>query len=115
MADVLPLTAVDTMRRGQCVRVSAYSKSLGALFPQHGPGPKHERAITLEPWQRTVTHRYPRPCLRGLIYSDGTRARNVIGGRGKTYEYARYQFSNMSQDIKDLFCEHCDLVGVEWP
>ena len=28
--------------------------------------------------------------------------------------YPRYQFSNRSEDIKALFCEHCDLLGIEW-
>lgn len=30
------------------------------LFPQHGPGKKHERLIALEPWQQTIVdaHRW---------------------------------------------------------
>ena len=32
----------------------------------------------------------------------------------KTYRYPRYQFSNRSSDIKRLFCEHLDIVGVKW-
>jgi hypothetical protein len=30
------------------------------------------------------------------------------------YAYPRYQFSNRSEDIKQLFCEACDRLGVEW-
>ena len=30
------------------------------------------------------------------------------------YEYPRYQFSNRSQDIKDLFTSTCDMLGIEW-
>ena len=30
------------------------------------------------------------------------------------YSYVRYFFSNLSEDIKDIFCEHCDLAGVLW-
>ena len=35
---------------GSMVFVSLYSTHLACLFPQHGPGRKHERAIALEPW-----------------------------------------------------------------
>src|SRR5262249_5395128 len=27
---------------------------------------------------------------------------------------SRYQFSNRSDDIRAIFCEYCDRVGVEW-
>jgi hypothetical protein len=26
----------------------------------------------------------------------------------------RYSFSNRSEDIKRIFCEHLDILGVEW-
>jgi len=32
----------------------------------------------------------------------------------RTYRYPRYELSNRSADIRALFCEHCDKVGVEW-
>jgi hypothetical protein len=52
--------------------------------------------------------------VRGLIHSDGCRivARQVVGGRA--YHYVRYFFSNRSEDIKRICCEHLDLLGVEW-
>jgi hypothetical protein len=31
-----------------------------------------------------------------------------------TYEYVRYEFSNRSDDIKRIFCEACDALGVQW-
>ena len=34
--------------------------------------------------------------------------------RGKTYAYPRYQFSNRSADIKRIFCDACDAIGVRW-
>ena len=66
------------------------------------------------PWQRSICGRYPRRLLRGLIHSDGFRALNRIRGRDKSYVYPRYQFSNRSDDIRAIFCEYCDRVGVEW-
>ena len=35
------------------------------------------------------------------------------GGVGR-YAYPRYYFSNLSSDIRDLFCEHCDQLGISW-
>ncbi|HET6831257.1 MAG TPA: hypothetical protein VFH44_07905 [Solirubrobacterales bacterium] len=35
-------------------------------------------------------------------------------GRVAEYEYPRYFFSNRSADIKQIFCEHCDLLGIRW-
>ena len=36
---------------GSTVVLHVYSSHLSCLFPQAGPGKKHERAIALEPWQ----------------------------------------------------------------
>jgi hypothetical protein len=88
-------------------------------FPQHGAGRKHERPIVLEPWQREIVDRHPREFLRGLIHSDGCRTTNrfktkLPSGRVAEYEYARYFFSNLSADIRGLFCEYCERLGIRW-
>ena len=93
---------------------NAYSRHWPCLFPQHGPGMKHTRSIVLEPWQREILDRYPWRFLRGLIHSDGCRFLNTIKHPKKTYCYPRYNFTNRSNDIRGLFCEYCDKVGVEW-
>jgi hypothetical protein len=36
---------------GSTVVLWVYHRHLSCLFPQHGPGKKHERPIELEPWQ----------------------------------------------------------------
>ena len=89
------------------------------LFPQHGPGPKHERDIVLEPWQRSLVDHCPQQFLRGLIHSDGCRTVNrfettLPSGRVAQYEYPRYFFSNLSADIRGLFCEYCERLGIRW-
>ena len=94
-----------------------YSKHWPCLFPQHGPGRKHEREIVLEPWQVAFVEGHPGPFLRGLFNSDGCRITNwterPVGGERKRYEYPRYFFSNRSEDILQL-CEWAlDLLGVE--
>jgi hypothetical protein len=93
---------------------SAFSRHWPCLFPQHGPGMKHKRSIILEPWQRVILEQHPWRFLRGLTHSDGSRFINTIKHPRKTYRYLRYEFSNRSDDIRALFCEYCDKVGVEW-
>jgi hypothetical protein len=93
--------------------------ALPFAFPQHGAGRKHNRRIMLTDWQRMLTHAHPKELLRGLIHSDGCRTINrfkteLPSGRVAEYEYPRYFFSNLSADIRAIFCEHCDLLGIRW-
>jgi hypothetical protein len=115
-AIVMPASKASVRRHPQqrLVWVDSCSKHWPCLFPQHGPGVKHRRRIELEDWQRTIVDRYPWRFLRGLIHSDGSRHLNTIKHPKKTYRYPRYEFSNRSDDIRGLFCEYCDTVGVEW-
>jgi hypothetical protein len=98
-------------RSDTCVQVSAYSKSWPCLFPQHGPGRKHERRIVLAQWQWSRVECDPRSLLRGLIHSDGCRFINT--GRGG-WRNPRYGFSNVSSDIRGIFCDACDLLDLRW-
>lgn len=83
-------------------------------FVPHGPGRKHNRAIVLRDWQRAIAvDRHPDRLVRGLIHSDGCRVINRVVVRGKAYSYPRYCFTNMSADIRRLFVEACDRLGVE--
>lgn len=52
--------------------------------------------------------------LRGLIHSDGCRFTNRVRARGKAYAYPRYNFTNASDDIRNLFTLTCELLGIEW-
>ena len=94
--------------------VQSYSKQWPWLLPQHGVGRKHGRRIALFDWQQRIVDAHPEQLLRGLIHSDGCRAINRICGRRGTYEYPRYEFSNRSQDIRRIFCDTCDALGVDW-
>jgi Homeodomain-like domain/LAGLIDADG-like domain len=96
--------------KGTTAIVSLYCTHLACLFPQHGPGRKHDRRIELEGWQRAIVERQPWPFLRGLIRSDGC----VFVNRTGRYEYVSYDFTNHSADILRLFADACDLVGVEY-
>ena len=106
-------------RNSRAVIVEASSKLLPEIFPQHGPGLKHNRPIVLTAWQRAVLDEHPERFLRGLIHSDGCRAVNrfktkLPSGRVAEYAYPRYFFSNLSADIRRLFCEYCERLGVRW-
>jgi hypothetical protein len=86
-------------------------------FPQHGPGRKHLRTIVLDDWQRMLTIAHPRALIRGLIHSDGCRVVNrfrtkLPSGRVAEYAYVRYFFSNLSEDIRRIFAQHCALLGI---
>ena len=110
-------THADSERR--CVRVVADSKRWPEAFPQHGPGRKHNRKIELAPWQRVIVDRFPQEFLRGLLHSDGCRTINCFktrlpSGRVAEYAYPRWFFSNRSDDIRGLFCEYCERLGIRW-
>ena len=93
---------------GRMVVVWAYSSHLSCLFPQHGDGKKHERAIVLEPWLRELVADAPWAFIRGCIRSDGC----VFVNRTGRYEYLSYDFANHSDDILGLFEEVCLELGL---
>jgi hypothetical protein len=117
MEAVLPNRVWRRSKQG-CVDVSSYSKHWWCLLPQTGPGRKHTRPIELEPWQRSLVDEAPGQFLRGLVHSDGCRSLNTIRSstaRGTVVRpYARYSFSNRSDDIRRLFTDACDCLGIRW-
>ncbi|WP_432195187.1 helix-turn-helix domain-containing protein [Streptomyces sp. bgisy027] len=118
ITEVRPGIGVYTLQKQGYAMVTSYSRHWPALFPQHGPGKKHERAITLEPWQQQIVDAHPWDFIRGLIHSDGCRITNwttrLVAGEEKRYEYPRYFFTNLSGDIIRLFTQTLDAVGVQW-
>jgi len=101
-----------------CVATTVSWKHWPCLFPQHGPGRKHERPIVLETWQRDVVAAYPGDLLRGLFHSDGARVENwatrLVAGEPRRYEYPRWMLVNHSEDILGIACAALDAVGVAW-
>ena len=39
---------------------------------------------------------------------------NLPKGGPREYAYARYFFTNLSADIRALFCTSCDQLGIRW-
>jgi hypothetical protein len=116
MSTVMPrsIAAVQPHPRHNAVEIHSYSNAWICLFPQHGPGRKHERKIELAPWQETIVDREPEPFVRGLIHSDGCRVMNRVCVNGKDYAYPRYFFSQVSMDIQELFCRSLRQLGIDY-
>jgi hypothetical protein len=93
-----------------CVNVTVYSTQLVSLFPQHGSGKKHQRAIVLNDWQQDIVDELPIEFFRGLFHSDGSRFDNVVNGKA----YPHYQFSNSSEDIIALCTMTCERMGIHF-
>jgi hypothetical protein len=89
--------------------LSVHHSHLTCLFPQHGPGKKHDRHIALERWQEDLVLAEPWAFLRGCIRSDGC----VFINRTGKYEYLSYCFDNRSREILELFAAVCRSVGLE--
>jgi hypothetical protein len=115
---VMPSSAVFSRQRVGMTEVNSTSKHWPCLFPQHGPGMKHTRKIELAEWQQVIVDRYPGDFARGLLHSDGyrgmNRVRRVLADGEHWYEYPRYLFVNISQDILQLCGQALDQLGVEW-
>ena len=116
IARVIPGATVGRVQRAGCTDVYTSNPHLICLFPQHGPGRKHERSIVLRAWQEAIVfHRHPQLFLRGLIQSDGCRVLNWVknpktGGR---YTYPRYMFTNASDEIRGFFVEACRRLEID--
>lgn len=96
------------------VLITSYWNAWTCFFPQHGPGRKHRRDVALSPWQQEIAREHPGRIVRGLIQTDGWRGENHVRSKGRAYVYPRYQFSNRSDDIREIFCAACDDLGVAW-
>jgi len=94
---------------GSLVVLWTHHNHLTCLFPQHGPGKKHERLIELERWQEDLVLAAPWAFIKGCIRSDGCAFVNRTG----RYEYLSYCFDNHSTEIRGLFAAACRLVGVD--
>ena len=118
LSAVMPTSSVFSVARIGCTEIKSTSKHWPCLFPQHGPGRKHERKIELEPWQQEIVSSHPGDFARGLFHSDGcrliNRVRRPLRDGDRLYEYPRYLFVNMSTDIHRLCGEALDRLGVPW-
>lgn len=92
-------------KKGNCCEVYLYNSKLPELFPT-GLGRKHERKVSLEPWQQEVVEEFPGPLLRGLWQADGCAFRQ------KGTERLLYEFINKSKDVIALTEEALQRLGI---
>jgi hypothetical protein len=118
MRAVKPGGRPHTRLQPGCLVTTVSWKHWPCLFPQHGPGRKHERPILLEPWQLEIVDEQPAHLLRGLFHSDGSRTHNwatrVVAGERKRYEYPRWEFTNRSDDIIAICTQALDHMCLHW-
>jgi hypothetical protein len=118
MKRVKPGSRPHTREVPGCLITTVGWKHWPCLFPQHGPGRKHERPLVMQDWQWAIVEEHPADFLRGLFHSDGCRANNwaqrLVAGEMKRYDYPRWQFTNSSTDIRGWCCDALDLVNVPW-
>ena len=100
------------------VVVQSYWKHWPCLFPQHGPGRKHQRTLGMTGWQWAIVEDHLADFLRGLFHSDGCRVNNwatrMVAGEKKRFDYPRWQFTNESAEIMGWCRDALDLVGIPW-
>ena len=118
MGTIAPGNKVGTRQQVGCTEVICYWRHWPCLFPQHGPGKKHQRTIALAPWQQDIVAEHPGALARGLFHSDGcrflSRVRRPLASGDRWYVYPRYMFTNESPDILRLCGQALDQLGVEW-
>lgn len=88
--------------------ITLYSNLLPKLFPQFGKGLKHNRNIILEKFQLDNINNIQ--LIKGLFHSDGSLYKAKIG----KYEYFFYNFTNMSKDIIDIYCDALSDMNIKY-
>ena len=97
--------------------MQSYWKHWPCLFPQHGPGRKHERELGMAEWQRKIVTGTLRTSCVGCSTPTAPDAQlGQAHGRRRTkrYDYPRWQFVNYSADIRGWCCDALDLLEVPW-
>jgi hypothetical protein len=107
---LMPGQRAGTVKKEGCLEISLYSKHWPCLLPQHGPGRKHLRRISLAAWQQALVDQATEEFVLGLIHSDGCRV--VANDRGVMS--IRCHFTNHSEDILGLFTAALDHLGITW-
>lgn len=90
--------------------ITLYSCLLEKLFPQIGKGMKHQRKIKLEEFQ--IKNLDDIQFIKGLFHSDGCLYKST-NKKGMCLGHF-YNFTNMSKDIIDIYCNSLKNIGVNY-
>lgn len=93
--------------------ITVHNTQLDVYFPQHGLGKKHERDVSLKPWQQEIVDKEPECFIKGLIDTDGSSyiRTNIVNGVARTYP--SYSFTNKSKDIMNMCQSAFKTLGIE--
>jgi len=69
-----PDNTVGCRQRDGCAEIRSCSKHWPCLFPQHGPGRKHQRTIELEAWQQAIVAEHAGDFARACFIQMATAA-----------------------------------------
>jgi hypothetical protein len=97
------VSIAEKYRGGNCVKISSYSKAWPCLFPQAGPGMKHQRKIELAAWQWAYVWQEPGMFLRQQLFRD---ACDLIG-----VEYRNNRPNSISVARRDSVAKLDAIVG----
>jgi hypothetical protein len=117
MAAVMPASSVCGVKQTGCTMIKSYSKHWACLFPQHGPGRKHQRKIELAQWQEIIVRKYPGEFARGLFHSDGWRGVNRCAERWPMAIIGTSTRATCSATSPRIFsgCAVRRWIGSGWP
>ena len=103
------------VKNSKCLIVSMYNSSLPKFFPQHGPGTKKTRDVSLKDWQWDIVKEEPECFIKGLIDSDGSCYIQTQTNRsGLKRYYKKYNFTNTSMDIVDLMKKTLEMLDINY-
>ena len=94
---------IDKIKNTNSVIIKVYSSCLPTIFPQYGKGAKHNRNIILTDEQEKII--INDKLMLGLFHTDGSFF--VVNGK-----YPRYQFTNKSKQILDIFGKCLIYYGI---
>jgi hypothetical protein len=120
MRSVKPGSRPHTRLVPGCVVSTVSWKHWPCLFPQHGPGRKHERAIVLEEWQEEIVTAFPADFCVGCFRAPPDRA-GPGRRKGEEIEEGRRRSERSderrepSRNPSPCFCaSQLGLVEVAW-
>jgi hypothetical protein len=118
MRRVKPECRPHTRPMTGAVNTTVSWKHWPCLFPQHGPGRKHERRLRVEEWQQDIVQAHLADFLRGALPLRRMPGRHgvtrIVAGERKRYDYPRWQFVNHSDDIRRFCTDALDLLEIPW-
>ena len=114
MGGVMPDKPVNVRRTRPGVNCASSQFSFEGVampVPSTRPGNEAQAQHRAQPVAAGPHRQDPRPLIAGLIHSDGCRVINPSMGHTLP---ALHVSNNESADIRRIFCDACDQLGIPW-